>query len=179
MDKKNFILIPLAVLITAVVIAGIAYYIGTRNCTVNGTLHLEVAKGLDPSLKPGYGNGMSKLAPGKMNEIVTPEDADCLVNGKGPEFKGKSVVRIYGEGCGHCTNTKPAFESAAKSSPVKFYTMNISKHRGKLDKYKITGVPHIMMLKDGAEVAKYSGDRSAPSFVAFANRQEMPAQPYQ
>ena len=86
---------------------------------------------------------------------------------------------IYSNGCGHCKTTKPAFEEGSKKSKVPFYLADISKFRDEFKKYNVTGIPHIILLDKGKEVAKYSGDRSAASFIEFANKTTMPSQPYQ
>ena len=174
-SKKYFyITIGLSIaLVIAIVLIIVFYYFGKHSCDINGKLTLDLSQPSIKSILPtAPGSAMSAL------EITSAADAAALCNGTG-KYAGKCLVMIYSNGCGHCKTTKPAFEEGSKKSKVPFYLADISKFRDEFKKYNVTGIPHIILLDKGKEVATYSGDRSAASFIEFANKTTMPSQPYQ
>jgi len=175
-NVKVILVVVISVVFVAAIVAGIAYYIGNQNCK-DHKLTLDIS-GIPAGKPPTMTPQAMHMASSGSKEIVNPEEAKEMASGKG-KFSKKVVLMIYSPGCGHCTTTKPALNAAATGCSVPFYTIDITKHRDVLNKFKVTGVPHIIMVEGGAEVAKYSGDRSPASFKAFAERQVMPAQAYQ
>ena len=180
-NVKVILVVVISVVFVVAIVAGISYYIGNHNCK-DHKLTLDIS-GM-PAGKPipqamhMAGGGASGGARGGAKEIVSPDEAKEMASGKG-KFSKKIVLMIYSPGCGHCTTTKPALNAAANGCSVPFYTIDITKHRDVLNKFKVTGVPHVILVEGGAEMAKYSGDRSPASFKAFAERQVMPSQAFQ
>ena len=168
-----------AMFVVGVVVGVIFYFVGRSQ----GRKHPENYHHTKP--KESYHGAMRAPVPrGPGNDLSSAQEVADLVSGKG-KFGGNCVLMIYSPGCGHCTNTKPAFMQASQMSKAGFYLVDISRFRDQLQgpgsglRSKIVGVPHIVMLSGGKEVDKYSGDRSAPSFAAFSTRVQMPEQAYQ
>lgn len=173
---KVFFITISVILAIAVVMIIVFYLLGKNHCNINGKITVETTTGAGIMAKLPLATAPA-MASSKL-EITSPADCAALANGTG-KYGGKACVMIYSNGCGHCKTTKPAFEEASLTSKVPFYMADISKFRTELDKYKVSGIPHIILLDKGKEVAKYSGDRSASSFVAFANKETMPSRPFQ
>jgi thiol-disulfide isomerase/thioredoxin len=180
MDKQNkyfYLTIGLSIaLVIAIVLIIVFYYFGKHSCDINGKLTVDLTQGQGQNLMK-YPLPSAPAMTAQL-EISSAADAAALCNGTG-KYGGRCLLMIYSNGCGHCKTTKPAFEEGSKKSKVPFYTADISKFRNEFEKFKVTGIPHIILLENGKEVAKYSGDRSAASFIEFANKSTMPSQPYQ
>lgn len=164
-------------LVIAITLIFVFYYFGKHSCDINGKLTLDMTQGAQGQNLMKYPLPTGHAAQGQL-EIASPADAAALCSGSG-KYSGKCLLMIYSNGCGHCKTTKPAFEEGSKKSKVPFYVADISKYRNEFEKFKVTGIPHIILLENGKEIAKYSGDRSAASFIEFANKSTMPSQPYQ
>jgi thiol-disulfide isomerase/thioredoxin len=178
--RNNLVASFLVVMFVVGVVVGIIFYYVGRS---QGRKSPEKYQHMKP--KESYQGAMRAPGPQSQgNDLSSAQEVADLVSGKG-KFGGNCVLMVYSPGCGHCTNTKPAFMQASKMSKAGFYLVDISRFREQLQgpgsglKSKIVGVPHIIMLSGGKEVDKYSGDRSAPSFAAFSNRVQMPEQAYQ
>jgi thiol-disulfide isomerase/thioredoxin len=182
--RNNLVASFLVVMFVVGIVVGIIFYYVGRS---QGRKHPENYHHM--KTKESYhGVAQGPMAPGGPrgtgNDLSSAQEVADLVSGKG-KYGGNCVLMVYSPGCGHCTNTKPAFMQASKMSKAGFYLVDISRFRDQLQgpgsglRSKIVGVPHIVMLSGGKEVDKYSGDRSAPSFAAFSNRVQMPEEAYQ
>jgi thiol-disulfide isomerase/thioredoxin len=82
----------------------------------------------------------------------------------------KCVAMFHAEWCGHCKNTKPAFQNAAKKANVPFLLVDCEKvlTQEQMKKYGIVGFPTIVMLGGNKVLSEYQGDRGEDSFVSFA-----------
>lgn len=84
----------------------------------------------------------------------------------------KCFVMFYAPWCGHCNNTKPAFNEAAGKDPTTKYVLancdsNIS--RDTMTKYDVKGFPKLVLFQGGKVTKEYSGPRTSESFVQFCN----------
>lgn len=69
------------------------------------------------------------------------------------------LVFFYSPQCGYCKNQNPVFDDFAKdkSSKAKFVKLDISKNPQKASEYKVNGVPHFVLFKDGKAVISFGG----------------------
>lgn len=69
------------------------------------------------------------------------------------------LVFFYSPTCRYCRNEKAIFSELAKekSSKAKFVKMDISKNYLKSREYKIKGVPHFVIFKQGKIISSFSG----------------------
>jgi thiol-disulfide isomerase/thioredoxin len=93
------------------------------------------------------------------------------------------LIMIKAKWCGHCNNTNPKFIEAAKKSlkndkDVLFCFADVTADFGS-DKTQnlpskffdgFRGYPHLVLFKNGKEVAKYDGNRSPESLLEFINK---------
>lgn len=89
----------------------------------------------------------------------TGQDLNELVN------EGLVLVDFFATWCGPCKMILPQLESLAKErQDVKFVKIDVDKHRELTVSKKVTGVPTLILFKDGQEVERRSG---------FAPKQEI------
>jgi len=69
------------------------------------------------------------------------------------------VVFFYSPNCGYCRNQNPVFDDLAKdkASKARFVKLDISKNPQKANEYKVQGVPHFVVFKDGKAVSSFGG----------------------
>ncbi len=104
-------------------------------------------------VSPAFAQGVKELA---------DRDFDSLVL----KVKGPVIVEFFAPWCPHCKRTAPEYEKAGKELPVntayKVNCDNSSLH----GTYKITGIPTFIIFKEGKEVSRFSGFRTAADIVA-------------
>lgn len=85
--------------------------------------------------------------------------------------KGKSVLAITMQGCGHCTQMKPEYTKAAGNTATPFFTIDQSNAGQEfLEKLQIRGFPAIIKFVDGLPTARFPDNqaRTSENLVAFA-----------
>ena len=71
------------------------------------------------------------------------------------------ILDFYADWCGPCQMMKPIMEEFEKAYPeVKVTTVNIDEDEEIADKYGVSGIPCIVILKDGKEINRAVGVQS-------------------
>jgi len=104
----------------------------------------------------------------------TVEDVDAATLAKYMKTYPEMVVAFVSNGCGHCTNMKPAIHAAAKQSKVPIFTCHA--HRdGVMDvlkQWQIMGFPTVLRLVNGQKGEEYNGNRQADDLAGFCNKNQ-------
>ena len=68
------------------------------------------------------------------------------------------LLDFYADWCGPCQMLKPVVEDFEKAHPeVKVVRVNIDEDEELADKYGVSGIPCLVFLKDGEEIAREVG----------------------
>ena len=76
--------------------------------------------------------------------------------------EGLVAVKLYGDWCGFCTKLAPILDEVeTELADVKFYALHIARADMKTSptclKYNVTGLPRLLMFKDGALAGEMKG----------------------
>jgi thioredoxin 1 len=83
------------------------------------------------------------------------------------QFKGVALVDFWATWCGPCRMMAPVFERVSQKYPnIKFCKVNTDENMEKAAEYGVSGIPCIIVFKDGKEVDRLIGFRDEASFDA-------------
>ncbi|MFA4843375.1 MAG: thioredoxin [Candidatus Margulisiibacteriota bacterium] len=92
-------------------------------------------------------------------------DADFPVEVE--QAKGVAFVDFWAPWCGPCLKMAPVFEKlAAKYPQIKFRKVNTTEHMQKAGQYGVSGIPCIIVFRDGKEIDRLVGFRPEEAFEA-------------
>jgi thioredoxin 2 len=82
------------------------------------------------------------------------------------------LVDLWAPWCGPCRTVSPAVEHAARSfaGQLKVLKVNVDDAPGVARRFTVRGVPTLLMLRDGAEVARQVGAVPAAALTQWVSR---------
>ncbi len=90
-------------------------------------------------------------------------DADVIANSR------PVLVDFWAEWCGPCKALAPTLEKVSESfkGEVDFVKINVDEHASARDRFGVRGIPTLILLKDGHELGRVVGNRSAAQLAGF------------
>lgn len=180
--NNEFAIAVLVISIVAIIVCILIVFL-VKPCPRGRSGRVEVIVDSQP---PAAGGGGAGGAVAKAAAVVSPTAASAASGSAVMEpsskadfdkavAKGKSIVMFHASWCGHCQATGPEFRKAAADMKKACPGMNIvmadgDKCRETLGPNGIRGFPTIMAFKDGKAGEEYKGNRTAKSFVDFAEK---------
>lgn len=81
------------------------------------------------------------------------------------------LLDFYADWCGPCQMMKPTVEAFEKMHPeITVRRINIDNEEELADKYGVTGIPCLVLLKDGKEVNREVGAMSLKKLVGMLEK---------
>lgn len=101
-------------------------------------------------------------------KVVAIRDA----NFPGTIRKGVTLVDFWAPWCGPCRELAPTIEQVAKEigSRALIAKINVDENKKYSREYNITGIPTLLIFKDGEMVERYSGPRNKESIAAAVRK---------
>ena len=83
------------------------------------------------------------------------------------------VVDVWAPWCGPCHAMAPEFEKAAKAGEpgMRFLKLNSDEHQAMAARFGIRGIPTMLLLRNGKEVARISGAMSSSQIIGWLGQQ--------
>ncbi len=85
------------------------------------------------------------------------------------EATGPVLVDFWSQTCPHCLHFAPAFADAAETGPAEmtFAKVSLQEARPLFAEYGISGVPTILLFRQGEVVARQSGAMTAEEMLSW------------
>jgi thioredoxin 1 len=85
---------------------------------------------------------------------------------------GLALVDFWAEWCGPCRALAPTLDALADeyAGKVKVFKLNVDENPESAQKFKVRGIPTVMLVKDGQIVDQLVGNQPKDSFVAAISK---------
>ena len=82
------------------------------------------------------------------------------------------VVDFWAQWCGPCKMMAPTFQSVAQKYPakVRFIKLNTEEYQEVAERYRISGIPTMIMFKNGVAIDRVSGALPANQMQEWINK---------
>jgi len=81
----------------------------------------------------------------------------------------KNVLYFSAPWCGPCKAMKPAFIALMEELGIKYELVDVSEQQAIARRYKVMGVPTIIVLEDGEPIARATGSRTREQLLKLIN----------
>ena len=71
--------------------------------------------------------------------------------------EGLCIVDFYADWCGPCKKLTPVLEEKLKSFNVTLVKVNVDDFSDLAENYKVSGIPHVILFKNGQKVDEFVG----------------------
>ncbi len=82
-------------------------------------------------------------------------------------MKGTYVLEFYARWCGTCRQVTKSFLALEPSTEANFIRIDVEKEKQCTKKYHVKGIPYIIIIKDGVEIARKGGSLTVTEFESF------------